>query len=69
MCEYEDKSIEIIQSEEQRERIELKWASLRNLLNNIKHTIIYVIVVPEERKEPKEHFMHWILSFKKMVTF
>ena len=27
-------------------------------VKHIKHIIIYVIGVPEERREPKEHFMH-----------
>lgn len=54
ISELEDRSMEIIISEEHRKKIKVKkQQNLRNLLDNIKHTNLHLMSIPEE-KEKKE---------------
>lgn len=55
VSELEDRSIEVIQSEEQREKIEREIKqSFRNMWNNIRVTNEYVLGVSEGEKREHE---------------
>lgn len=59
--EFEDMTIKIIQSEEQKERIlkkkRKKKQNLRDLCKSIKRTKIHIMRVQEERRGQKEYLM------------
>ena len=54
ISELEDKMVEITSEEQDKvKRMERTEDSLRDLLDNIKHTNIWIIVVPEEEEKKK----------------
>ena len=53
ICELEDRSIEIIQFEEQKKKIRKNEQNLRDLWVGTKPTNTCIMRVPEERKERK----------------
>lgn len=62
ISELEDKAIEIIQFEEQINKMDKSKQNLRDLWDTIKHTNIYLIVVPEEEKRKGQQNIEDIMA-------
>lgn len=54
ISEFEQKAVELTQSAHKKEKKNEKdWRQIRNLWNNIKHTNICIMGIPEEETERK----------------